>query len=44
MLACDYMQDRHYYETEGKEITEQAVDEFRLKNYYYCPLNFFSSG
>ena len=35
MLACDYMQDRHYYETEGKEITEQAVDEFRLKNYLF---------
>ena len=35
MLACDYFQDRKYYETEGKEITEKAIKEFQLKRYLF---------
>ena len=35
MLACDYMQDREFYETDGKKITEQAIVEFGLKNYLF---------
>ena len=35
LLACDYMQDRDYYETDGKKITEQATDKFGLKNYLF---------
>lgn len=35
MLACDYMQDRDFYETDGKKITEQAIVEFGLKNYLF---------
>lgn len=35
LLACDYMQDRNYYGTDAKKITEQAVEEFRLKNYLF---------
>lgn len=32
LLASDYIQDRDYYETRGKKITEQALEEFRLKD------------
>ncbi len=35
MLACDYMQDRDFYNTDGKKITEQAIVEFGLKNYLF---------
>lgn len=35
MLACDYMQDRDFYKTDGKKITEQAIVEFDLKNYLF---------
>lgn len=35
MLACDYIQDRDYYETDGKKITEQAVEEFKLGSYLF---------
>ena len=35
MLACDYLQDRDFYKTDGKKITEQAIVEFGLKNYLF---------
>lgn len=35
LLACDYMQDRDFYKTDGKKITEQAIEEFGLKNYLF---------
>lgn len=33
LLACNYIQDRDYYKTEGKEITEKIIETFKLQDY-----------
>lgn len=35
MLACDYMQDRDYYESDGKETIERAIEDFGLRKYMF---------
>jgi hypothetical protein len=35
LLACDYMKSRNFYETDGKKVTERAVETFELKNYLF---------
>lgn len=35
LLAYDYVQDPDHYETVGKQITEKAVEEFKLKDYLF---------
>ncbi len=33
--ACEYSSDKQFYETEAKEVVEEAIEQFKLKRYLF---------